>query len=525
MRTDKDYAKTKPRISGYLRGITAETTSNRIDLSDSDFVYNTLTIRQSTSESGEITVGAAIISSCNFTLWNHDGKFDEWNWTNSAAEIYLEFDTDKVYLGSYVIISHVTSGNTIKVEALDWLKVFDSHTIGECNITWPASAVSVINTIINTGVQNMLVSGLDAVTDISLADPADTEITNRDALSYIAQTLGRFITSRSDETTKKTTLRFSWYNVEEAYAAGVTFSHNLRTDDINVTGVEVTAADGETTETRGDNTGYVLKISDNPFVSADNVAAVADNIATACVGLTFRPGDFVTLSNVRIEAGDVLNIDTHEEAGVLTLATDVTYKPAQVKESIIANAEEAEGDLQISKSAYVKKVIRDELNNPNSALGSAVGGGGVEMVHGTFELVKANISGVSGDVTMGGAYSIIRKRDESYSYYPTILHGVVKLEPLKNPQALQLVSTDYITISIPDLASNSAGRIVPFQCYNSGMIAICDAISSHDIVTRINDVYIYQESGRTFRIMFPDATINKVAGRVPRIYIPITLYA
>lgn len=381
MRTDKDYTKTKPKITGYLRGITAETTSNRIDLSDSDFVYNTLTIRQSTSESGEITVGAAIISSCNFTLWNHDGKFNDWEWTNSAAEIYLEFDTDKVYLGSYVIISHTTGGNTIKVEALDWLKVFDSHTLGECNITWPASAVSVINKILTTGVQNMLVSGLDAVTDITLADPADTEMTNRDALSYIAQTLGRFITSRSDEETKKTTLRFSWYNVEEAYSAGVTFSHNLRTDNINVTGIEVTAADGETTETRGDSTGYVLKISDNPFISSDNVAAIADNIAAACVGLAFRPGDFVTLSNVRIEAGDVLNIDTHEEAGVLTLATDVTYKPAQVKESIIANAEEAEGDLQISKSAYVKKVIRDELNNPSSALGSAVGGAG----GGTFE--------------------------------------------------------------------------------------------------------------------------------------------
>ena len=381
MRTDKDYTKTKPKISGYLRGITAETTSNRIDLSDSDFVYNTLTIRQSTSESGEFTVGAAIISSCNFTLWNYDGKFNDWNWTNSAAEIYLEFDTDKVYLGSYVIISHVTSGNTIKVEALDWLKVFDSHTLGEGNITWPSSAVSVINTIINTGVQNMLVSGLDAVTDITLSDPADTEMTNRDALAYIAQTLGRFITSRSDEATKKTTLRFSWYNTEEVYSAGVTFSHNLRTDNINVTGVEVTTADGETTESRGDSTGYVLKISDNPFISSDNISAAADNIAASCLGLTFRPGDFVTLSNVRIEAGDVLNIDTHEESGVLTLATDVTYKPAQVNENIVANAEEAEGDLQISKNAYIKKVIRDELNNPSSALGSAVGGAG----GGTFE--------------------------------------------------------------------------------------------------------------------------------------------
>lgn len=372
MRTDKDYTKVKPKISGYLRGITSETTNNRINLSDSDFVYNTLTIRQSTSESGEFTVGAAIISSCNFTLWNYAGKFNNWDWTNSAAEIYLDFGADTVYLGSYVIISHVTSGNTIKVEALDWLKVFDSHTLGECGITWPKKATAVIDTIINTGVQNMLVSGLDTVTDFMLQDPADDEMTNRDALSYIAQCFGRFIISRSDEETKKTTLLFSWYNTNNAYSAGTTFSHNLRTDDINITGVEVTTADGSKTIKKGDSTGYVLKISDNPFISPSNVATVANNIAASCLGLTFRPGDFVVLNNVRIEAGDALTIDTHEEAGVLTLATDVTYKPAQVKESVTANAEEAAGDLQISKAAYVKKQIQNELNNENSDLNDKI---------------------------------------------------------------------------------------------------------------------------------------------------------
>lgn len=414
MRTDKDYAKTKPKITGYLRGITAETTSNRIDLTDSDFVYNTLTIRQSTSESGEFTVGAAIISSCDFVLWNDGGKFDNWDWTNSAAELYLEFSTDKVYLGSYVIISHTTGGNTIKVEALDWLKVFDSHNLGECNITFPVDAVSVVNTIVTTGVQNMLVSGLDSVSSVTLADPADNEMSNRDALAYVAQCLGRFITSRADENTKKTTLRFAWYDVDATYSAGTTFNHQLRTDNISITGVEVTTADGETTESRGDSTGYVVKIMDNPFISADNVAAVADNITASCVGLVFRPGDFAVLSNVRIEAGDTITIDTPKEKGVLTLATDVTYKPAQVKESVIAHTEEAEGDLQITKSAYVKNMIRNELNNPNSdlssAIGSAAGGSNIKYEIGSFvtsvsgySLNASPVFGIAFDVDEKGA--------------------------------------------------------------------------------------------------------------------------
>lgn len=520
MRTDKDYTKTKPKISGYLRGITAETTSNRINLSDSDFVYNTLTIRQSTSEAGEFTVGAAIISSCNFSLWNNTGKFDSWDWTNSAAEIYLEFDTDKVYLGSYVIISHTTGGNTIKVEALDWLKVFDSHNIGECDITFPADAVSVINTIVTTGVQNMLVSGLDSVSSVMLADPADTEMSNRDALAYIAQCLGRFITSRSDDATKKTTLRFAWYNTDEAYSAGTTFSHQLRTDNINITGVEVTTSDGETTESRGDSTGYVVKIMDNPFISSDNVSAVADNIAASCVGLGFRPGDFAILSNVRIEAGDTITIDTPKEKGVLTLASDVTYKPAQVKESVIAHAEEAEGDLQITKAAYVKNIIRNELNNPNSDLGSAVSGGGVEMISGKFSRVAANISGATKTVTVTGNYTIIRKRDESQTYYPTILHGVIQVKP----RCMSLAAGDYVTVSIPDLVANGKGNIAPSQYYNNGLMASDEGNMGATIWTRLTESSIFFSNNQV-RVVFPDATIKSGMDKDPTIYIPVTIYA
>lgn len=378
MRTEIDYTKVKPRISGHLRGITAATTGNKIYISDSDFVYNTLTIRQATSDADEITVGAAIISSCNFTLWNDSGKFSGWDWTNSAIELYLEFNADTVYIGSFVIISHTESGNTIKVEALDWLKVFDSHELGECKMNWPVDAVAAVNTIITTGVKNMEASGLDGLEGIMLTDPGDDSMTNRDALSYIAQCLGRFVISKTDDETKKVTLNFGWYDTANAYDAGTTFSHQLRTDSVKVTGVEVTSGDGKTTEKRGVSTGYVAIISDNPFISSKNIAAIADRIAASIVGLEFRPGDFALLSNVRIEAGDAITISTRDESNIITLATEVTYKPSQIKESVIAHAEEADGDLQIKKAAYVRRVINNELNNPNSDLSKAISGSGGE---------------------------------------------------------------------------------------------------------------------------------------------------
>ena len=411
MRTEKDYAGIKPRISGYLRGITSETTGNRIDLSDSDFVYNSLTFRHGTSDSNEITVGAAIIGSCNFTLWNDSGKFDNWDWINSAIEISLIFGSETVYMGSYVIVSHTESGHNIKVEALDWMKVLDEHNLGECGVTWPIDAVALINKIVTTGIQNMKVSGLDGLEGVSLADPGDNTMTNRDALAYAAQCLGRYAVMRTDEKLATATIYFEWYDPAASYNAGTTFNHQLRTDDVTVTGVIVTASDDETTEERG-GAGYRLNIADNPFISPDNISTIADRINSAVSGLTFRPGNFALSSNPRIEAGDVINIST-DKGTISTLATNVVYKPSQTKESVTADAAAADSDLQIKSKAYINKVIRDQLNNPSSdlgsAIGSATGGANIKYEIGSFttsvvgySLNKSPVFGIAFDVNDKG---------------------------------------------------------------------------------------------------------------------------
>lgn len=517
MRTDKNYTKIKPSISGYIRGL-GDKSGNKININDSDFIYNSLVLRQSTSSPDEITVGSAIISSCNFALWNDNGKFTDWDWKNSAVELYLNFGNEKIYMGSFVIVSHKENGNTIKVEALDWLKVLDEHSIGECNITWPADAVDVVNAIATTGIKNMDIVGLDGARGLILPDPGDSEMTNRDAISYIAQLLGKFVLMKSDADTSRTSLIFDWYDTTTAYDAGTTFSHELRTDDITIAAVNVYTGDGKSDVTRGDSSGYTIYIEDNPFVNEDNISDVADRISSSVIGLTFRAGTFSILSNVAVEAGDSIKITTNDNSDIITLATDVTYKPSQSKETIVANAEDAAGDLQIKKSAYVRKIINNELNNPSSPLGSAVGQGGsadVNIGSGNFTLSDSNLDNVS----VLGKFSYIYKIDQIPYKSSMILQGQIVISPKK----YHIEQFDYVKVNLNGLNQDII-RLMSSQYYNVGAIAIVDLAMAGTAYKRINNIMLQYEYNGEIGIYFEDTQITSGATEGPEIYIPINIY-
>lgn len=359
-----DARGTKPKIKAFITdaaNLDGEiSTGNRIDLTDRDFVSNSLVFNESTSNSGEITVGAAIISGCNFTLWNDTGKFDGYDWKNSVIDITLVINGESVYMGYYYIISHTEKGDTIRVEALDTLKIMDIHMLYEVGISWPIDAVTAINQLANYGLKRVHVIGLENESGIMLYDPKQDKMTVRDAISYIAQALGKYAIIRGTSI-NETTLYFGWYDTSKAYDCGVAFSHDLRTEDITVTGLTVIADAGDKTVNLGDDSGYVMEISDNPFIVAENIDDVSNRLNSKILGLTFRPGNFEIEGTPKIEAGDAIKISTRDEKDIVTLATNVTYKPSNVKERITADAEAAAGDLNINLKKYIRRAIKDEL--------------------------------------------------------------------------------------------------------------------------------------------------------------------
>ena len=84
---------------------------------------------------------------------------------------------------------------------------------------------------------------------------------------------------------------------------------NVATDDVVITGVKVivTSKEDKTKDVNAlaGKEGYVVSISDNPFISADKAQTVANYIFKKIGGMRFRPLDATLLSNPLIESGDV----------------------------------------------------------------------------------------------------------------------------------------------------------------------------------------------------------------------------
>lgn len=363
MKTTANIAGIKPAITGRLL-----LQSGTIVLSDRDFMAGSIKFRGGTSESSEFSVGAAIIGGLDFTLINDDHKFSGLDWFDSKVQISLEISGEVVDMGTYYVVKHYERGNVVTVECHDALKILDEYQIYEDDITWPADSAAVASKIASR--HGLSVSGLTS--GIQIPDPGNDMMTERECIAYIGQIHGKYVRAHD------TVISFEWYNTADVHDAGTTFSHDLRTDDIEITGVKVTASDGTKTETRGES-GYMLSIKSNPFVTADNIAAIADKIGAALTGIKYRPGDVSIMSNPAIEPGDVLRVNTGQETGVIVIASTVTYTVSRLQESITSDAEPYSGDLRIKRSDYIKnqtqQTIDDELKNPDSNLSQAIGGG------------------------------------------------------------------------------------------------------------------------------------------------------
>ena len=374
MRNVTDIAGVKPQITGtlYLQN------SSSISLNNGDFKANTFAVQSGTSNSNEFTVGACVIGALNFTLMNDTGKFSGIDWYDSRVSITLDFGSNKTITYEYFwVVKHHEIGQLITVECYDALKILDEYNLYELTqnygITFPCSVSQILNALSQE--HGFVFSGCSG-TNIQLEDPKNEQMTQRALLSYIAQLCGQYVKAYGIE------LRFGWYNLSSTTHVGTSFSHDLRTSNITITGVKVSSYDDTATaeEPSGGSTSPI-EIEDNPFITANNVASVASTIYSALGSGTFsyRPGDVDILSNAAIEAGDALLVDTGEEQNVLVLATNITYKP-QLRESIDSDAEPYAGDLRINRSSYIKKqaqkAISDDLSDSNSDLSKAIAGAG-----------------------------------------------------------------------------------------------------------------------------------------------------
>ena len=362
----------------------------------------------SASDEG-LQIGSAVAAKIELTVKRIDELFEN---TEIPIEIGLKLPSGKY---EYIPRGFFTAEHPTLDQATTTFTAYDRmmKTTGlyVSNLTYPASAVSVLNEIS---------AGCGVPVDVSNVDSSIMVLTKpvgytyREMIGYIASLVGGF--ACVDRTG---TIVIKWYS-DVDYKLDVTRIMSFEKDESNYNLEKLSCnVDNSTTLTSGDG---ILGITfDNPFMTQDRL----DNIFKKLSGFSYRGASVKTLGDVRLDPWDMITVEDGEDAykvpvmniqqeydGGLTM-TITSYGKTQTEQEVdfkgptTQQNERIYSDLILAKELITKKVdaewvkantvqaetvvaINNELENiRNNYLKSNI----AEIKYATIESLK----GVSGE--------------------------------------------------------------------------------------------------------------------------------
>lgn len=328
----------------------------KIPISDSELWANDFEVNDSTSSNGTFTIGALIAGKLKIKLNNiyedysmYD--FDKASVTAHVSKSFSDGTTEKLKIGEYRVSETSYDGSLITLTCLDNINNFNREY--DSNLSYPTTAYEVVrDACIKCDVPFTMARFDNSDYTINEIPSDNQKLTYGQVIAYVLQLSGlwgkcghdgelligwydmsQFDSQGYDGGTfgTKTTPYSDGDNVDGGnftdyssgdIADGGTFTEarnyhnvytqkdlNVATDDVVITGVKVTVTSKED-KTKDVNAlagkeGYVVSISDNPFISADKAQTIANYIFKKIGGMRFRPLDATLLSNPLIESGDV----------------------------------------------------------------------------------------------------------------------------------------------------------------------------------------------------------------------------
>lgn len=286
-------------------------------IEDGQFWGGSISFSDATSQDGSFTVGSAIIGSFSFGLTNFDRQFDSVEFSGAVVVpfLYFEIGGTREYLpkGIYYVTSHVTSGNIIRCQAMDALKLLDQSRTA---ITYPTTVQGLVNTICTANGLTLATTSIPHG-DFVLNEPKDSageamQLTDRQMLSYACQCIGCF--ARMDEAGH---LVIGWYDFENPVNLTTTFDgKSLWTSPIIVTGLRVGLGNGSGAllAMSVDAYGNLIYMRSSNVSDTFTINSNGELIATADSGVTYtlvneeliRTGEEITVPD---ESATAENID------------------------------------------------------------------------------------------------------------------------------------------------------------------------------------------------------------------------
>lgn len=332
----------------------------KIPISDSELWANGFEVNDSTSSNGTFTIGALVAGKLKIKLNNIYEDYSKYDFDKASVTAYVsksfsDGTTEKLKIGEYRVSETSYDGSLITLTCLDNINNFNREY--DSNLSYPTTAYEVVRDACIKCDVPFTMARFDNSDYVINEIPSDNQkLTYGQVIAYILQLSGLWGKCGHDGE-----LLIGWYDMSQFgsqnynggtfstkttpysdgdsldggtfsttttpysdgdSADGGTFTEtrnyhniytqkdlNVATDDAVITGVKVTVTSKEDkakdVNTLAGKEGYVVSISDNPFIPADKAQTVANYIFKKIGGMRFRPLDATLLSNPLIESGDV----------------------------------------------------------------------------------------------------------------------------------------------------------------------------------------------------------------------------
>lgn len=328
----------------------------KIPISDSELWANGFEVNDSTSSNGTFTIGALIAGKLKIKLNNIYEDYSKYDFDKASVTAYVsksfsDGTSEKLKIGEYRVSETSYDGSLITLTCLDNINNFNREY--DSNLSYPTTAYEVVRDACIKCDVPFTMARFDNSDYVINEIPSDNQkLTYGQVIAYILQLSGLWGKCGHDGE-----LLIGWYDMSQfgsqnynggtfstkttPYSDGDTLNggnftdyssgdsvdggtftearnyHNIytqkdlnvATDDVVITGVKVIVTSKEDkakdVNALAGKEGYVVSISDNPFISADKAQTVANYIFKKIGGMRFRPLDATLLSNPLIESGDV----------------------------------------------------------------------------------------------------------------------------------------------------------------------------------------------------------------------------
>lgn len=331
------------------------TSGEKIPISDSELWANGFEVSDATSSNGTFTIGALIAGKLKIKLNNIYEDYSKYDFDKASVTAYVsksfsDGTTEKLKIGEYRVSETSYDGSLITLTCLDNINNFNREY--DSNLSYPTTAYEVVRDACIKCNVFFTMARFDNSDYVINEIPSDNQkLTYGQVIAYILQLSGLWGKCGHDGE-----LLIGWYDMSQfdsrGYDGGTfstkttpysdgdivdggTFNYsdgdnvdggtftearnyhniytqkdlNVATDDVVITGVKVIVTSKEDkakdVNALAGKEGYVISITDNPFIPADKAQTVAGYIFKKIGGMRFRPLDATLLSNPLIESGDV----------------------------------------------------------------------------------------------------------------------------------------------------------------------------------------------------------------------------